>query len=1332
MASALIGRLDPYESSESWTSYQERLEQYFLVNDIADEKKTAALLTLLGEKSYGLLRNLTSPDKPSTKTFKELCDLLQAHLSPKPIVIAERFRFHKRNQVRGESVNDYMAVLRKLSEHCQFGTALNDTLRDRFVCGLNDETTQKKLLSMEACDLKKAIDVARAMETATKDAAELQSSTSSVNKVFKSKKQGRVSVTSKPKASTPSNCIHCGRNNHESAKCRLKDAICHFCKNKGHIQKICLKAKKNRVNNVENDNDQQGDILYVNSMRSERINKITVKPQIDGKAVEMEVDTGAAATLIPIDKFRQHFGDVKLDPPRSTLKTYSGETLSQAGCKEVNVTYNGQNRKLTLCVVNSTGPILLGRDWLRYIRLDWNKLIPVHNVNTDTVNKSVDDILKKHQSVFEDGIGHVKGIRAKLVLKENATPKFMKARPVAYSLKPKVERELDNLERQGIISKVKTSNWATPVVPVVKSNGDVRICGDFKATVNPQLEVEQYPLPRAEDVFANLSNGQKFSKLDLRQAYLTLECEEESKDLLTINTLKGLYRFNRLVYGISSGPSIWQRTMDQILQGIPGVQCILDDMVVTGSDDAEHLENLDRVLGRLAEFGLRVNRDKCAFLQDRITYCGHVIDKQGLWKCDDKINAVLNTPRPTDVRTLRAYLGLLNYYHRFLPDLATVVKPMHELLEKQRKFVWSKECDASFERSKQLLTSQQCLTHFDPRLPLLLATDASPWGISGILSHIMPDGQEKPIAFASKSLSKTQLKYSQLDKESTAIHWAVNKFYAYLYGRKFTLITDCQPLTAIFNPHKSIPVTAAARLQRYAIFLSGFDYDIRYKSTKQNSNVDALSRLPVKSTADQDEDDECSVYYTSQIDQLPVSSAEIARETRRDKLLSRVYEHVATGWPPDACVENQALKPYFTRRNELSIHQGVIMWGCRVVVPIKLRSRVLQVLHTGHLGIVKTKGIARSYVFWPGIDSELEQMIKRCHGCQMQKKAPTQVNVHPWEWPTSNWERIHIDYAGPFLGRMFLVVVDAHSKWPEVVEMQSTTAEKTIQALRTIFGRNGLPRQICTDNGNQFTSQEWADFMKANGIVHYRTSVAKPSTNGQVERFNSTFKSSLRAMNKESGNLNAKLNSFLLSYRNAVHATTGESPAKMFLGRNLRSRLDLVKPDTKSTVQNSRMKMAMSDAHKFREIDLGQTVLVRDYRPTANSKWVTGTIISRDGNLMYKIDIGNGQVWRRHIDQIVKSNELEQSYGARENITDSSQIDISDKTSQPLASKPSDTVQMPLQSHDRVQTPSDITLSDKQPNEENKLSDKNKQTDLGVERRYPTRVRTAPDRLGYN
>ena len=345
---------------------------------------------------------------------------------------------------------------------------------------------------------------------------------------------------------------------------------------------------------------------------------------------------------------------------------------------KTNVEYKDQQPLLLdLYVVKNKGPVLMGRDWLYKIRPDWYAIKSLKASQTPPIAKErLQTMLDKYSDVFEDKLETFKSAKANLTLKEDSKAHFCKARAVPDALRPKVKEELRRLQNEGILTKVEWSDWATPIVPVPKKDGSVRICGDYKGTVNPELQAEQYPLPRIEDIFAKLSGGQKFSKIGLRQAYHQLEMEEDSKKYLTINTHMGLFQYNRLVFGITSAPAIWQRTIDQVLEGTSGTSCILDDMIITGKDDAEHLANLEEVLRRLQLHGLRANKAKCEFFK-------------------------------------------------------------------------------------------------------------------------------RPIAFASRTLTKTEQKYAQIDKEALSIIWGVKKFHMYLFGRSFTLYTDHQPLTSIFHPRKA-------------------------------------------------------------------------------------------------------------------------------------------------------------------------------------------------------------------------------------------------------------------------------------------------------------------------------------------------------------------------------------------------------------------------------------------------------------------------------------------------------------------------------------------------
>jgi len=306
------------------------------------------------------------------------------------------------------------------------------------------------------------------------------------------------------------------------------------------------------------------------------------------------------------------FPNTPLVATKTILKTYSGEKIAPEGKLHVRVEFNNQVKDLTLYVFKTRGPALFARDWLHQIRLDWKLICVIAKEQpTQDTQEKLEELLDKYSEVFQDDIGTRKSRKAKLGLKEGSQPKFCKARLVTHALKLKVDTELKRMEREGILHKVKFSGWATPILPVVKPNGTVRICGDCKVTVNPQLQTEEYPLPGIDDIFAKLAGGQKVTKIDLKQAYHQMEVEEESQEYLTVNTHQGLYRYNHLVFGIISAPAIWQRAIDQVLKGVEGTSCILDDMIITGKDDQEHLDHLEEVLKRLKGHSLRANLEKC-------------------------------------------------------------------------------------------------------------------------------------------------------------------------------------------------------------------------------------------------------------------------------------------------------------------------------------------------------------------------------------------------------------------------------------------------------------------------------------------------------------------------------------------------------------------------------------------------------------------------------------------------------------------------------------------------------------------------------------------------
>ena len=1226
--------------SESISSYLERADLYLRASGVREERTVAVFLSAVGLTAYTVLRDLCRPELPETKSYDELKRMLKQQYEPKPLVIAERYYFGQRNQAPGESIADYVAELRRMSAHCEYGNFLDQALRDRLVAGLRSEVLQRQLLSEEDLTLKQAIQRAQAFEAAETNSKALKGSEPTVQK---------VAAKSSPAVFPP--CFRCGRDNHQPEECRFRNAKCHNCGRTGHISPVCRSSGrasgrfrrddcksryKKRQSTVRNkwiagrDTEETSDsdelpILPIRGSGASRPYHVDLL--VDDQPLHMELDTGAAVSIISESQQRAVFPSATLEKSDMLLKTYTGECMSVVGEMHVDVQYSEQRKPLTLIVVEGDGPPLLGRNWLEHLTLDWKSIGSVSS-NKETA-RALEELLSSHSAVFRDELGTVQPFRAKLHVQPGARPKFCKARPIPYAIKGAIDRELDRLESAGIIQSVPYSDWAAPIVAVPKGDGRFRICGDYKVTVNPVLDIDQYPLPKAQDLFSSLAGGRKFTKLDLSQAYLQVMLEEESRQYLTINTHRGLYQFLRMPFGVASAPAIFQKTMDQVLLGIPAVSCYIDDILITGANDAEHLQNLARVLDRLAHHGMTVKREKCLFMKQSVEFLGYRIDAEGTHPTADKLKAVKRAPTPRNVQELRSFLGLINYYGNFIPNLSTLLHPLNRLLQHDTKWNWTPECAEAFKSAKEMLTSSSVLVHYDPSLPLRVAADASASGLGAVLSHVMPDDTERPVAFASRTLSATEKKYAQVEKEALGLIFAVKKFHSYLYGRRFTLLTDHKPLLAILGPKKAIPALAAARLQRWAILLSAYSYDIAYKSSSNHNNADGLSRLPLPESDCTSSIPSC--FNLAQIQALPVSSTSIQRASRTDPILSKVIQYTRKGWPVRV---SDAFKPFSTRRNELTVEGNCLLWGTRVVIPKRLQATLLEELHRDHPGVSRMKALARSYLWWPNLDREIESCVKQCEPCQAVKGNPAPAPLHPWIWPTRPWMRVHLDFAGPFYGKMFLISVDAHSKWPEVVEMSNTTAQKTIDELRKLFAAYGLPEQIVTDNGPQFTADEFTHFLKENGVKHIRCSPYHPSSNGAAERFVKTFKQAMKAGHRDGRSLQHRLANFLLTYRTTPHATTNEAPCLLFQGRSLRTRLDLIRPNLQKTVSDKQavQKSNHDGCSILRDLYVGQSVLVRNLRPGLD--WLRGTIVRKLGPLSYLVELDDGRLWKRHIDHI--------------------------------------------------------------------------------------------------
>ena len=339
---------------------------------------------------------------------------------------------------------------------------------------------------------------------------------------------------------------------------------------------------------------------------------------------------------------------------------------------------------------------------------------------------------------------------------------------------------------------------------------------------------------------------------------------------------------------------------------------------------------------------------------------------------------------------------------------------------------------------------------------------------------------------------------------------------------------------------------------------------------------------------------------------------------------------ILQGW---TYTTSEELQPYQQRQDQLSVHDGCVLLGSRAVIPPAGRTKVLEELYQGHPGITRMKGLARSFVWWPGMDKELEQKVKFCANCQQYQNTPAAAPLHPWEWPKRPWSRIHVDYAGPFLGKMFLITVDGYSKWIDAQVVNTATSYTTVERLRTLFATHGIPEVLVTDNGTPFTSTEFSEFTKRNGIRHVRVSPYHPSSNGLAERAVKTFKEGMKKAGNK-GSIECRMARLLFQYRITPHSTTGVSPAELLLGRCIHSHLGQLRPDLSTRVESKQEAQKRNHDNQVhpRTFQMGDPVFVRNFGrgPT----WLSGNIEEIRGPLSYSVSLTNGQIVRKHIDQI--------------------------------------------------------------------------------------------------
>ena len=589
-------------------------------------------------------------------------------------------------------------------------------------------------------------------------------------------------------------------------------------------------------------------------------------------------------------------------------------------------------------VIEGVGRTLLGRETAEVLNLLFNGPLQANNVTSGQLES---DIRAKYKSLFS-GVGLLKGYELKLHVDESVKSVVQHVRRVPFGLRNKVEKKLDELLDLDIIEEVPegTSVWVSPLVVVPKSDGDVRVCVDMRRA-NEAIIRERHPIPTVEELLYDLNGSAVFSKIDLKWGFHQILLSKESRHVTTFLTHRGLYRYKRLLFGVTSAPEKYQQVIKDALRGCAGVANIADDIIIHGKDIEEHDRRLYAVLDRLSEVGLTVNSEKCEFRLTKLTFFGHDLTSNGVNPSEEKVADTRDARTPKDASEVRSFMGLVQYSAKFMPDIATVAKPIQELTKKGVAFKWGVEQQTAFQALKRLITQAETLAYYKVGCKTRIVADASPVGLGAVLTQKQGETW-RVISYASRSLTDVERRYSQTEKEALALVWACERFSMYVSGQPFELEADHKPLEHNYS-RTSKP---CARIERWVLRLQGFDFRVVYRPG--NTNIaDSLSRLNSVNQLDRGEDYDFVRAVEESCVPVALTPKGIEQASFEDAELRQVRNCVMSrNWE---CT----LPSYAHVKDELSTYGELLLRGTRIVIPKILRDNVVKLAHEGHQGVVK-------------------------------------------------------------------------------------------------------------------------------------------------------------------------------------------------------------------------------------------------------------------------------------------------------------------------------------------------------------------------------------------
>lgn len=1265
--------------TENFRLFKHKLQLYFEDEEITDKVKQARkILRAIGDEGLRRLYGsaLTEEDQKDP-------DMLFAFFKSQLPAQSVNFRIHRLQLMRfqinnSESIDNFVTRVRSHAVKCDFGddNELQERIIELVIASTPYEEFRKELLTKEkGFTIKETLELGRKYEAIAESTVQLK------QMHISEPESGNIAAirTSHKTKSKP--CSNCGRV-HKKRQCPAYNSNCDECGKKGHWASVCRssdKPDKRHKSRTRSSQRRQERYRRHSRSKSPQRNRSESKSNVDAieyetvldtinidsferreafttlpcklptakktVGVKLKLDTGASGNTIPLRMLKQVYSENELnkilDKELIKLTAYNGEPIEYLGSVNAKLFWGEKWFDTKLYVVNVTEktPAVLGLKSCEEMGL-----VSV-NVSSIKEPKSIDsvDALRKHYPEQFDTIGRFEGT-AKLHLKDDAQPFVAAPRKCPINLKDKIKDELESMEEKGVIRKISEhTEWVSSVCFVAKPNGSLRVCLDPKK-LNENLKRCVHKIPTVEELNPLFAGAKYFSKLDAKAGYWSVVLDEGSQPLTTFRSPLGQrYCFTRLPFGLNVSQDIFQEKMDEILEDLEGVVSIADDVCVTGKTEEEHDQNLVNLMERAKSKGLVFNSDKCAIKQESITFFGNVYSAKGISPDPGKVEDIQEMPAPQNKDELRRFLGMLTYLSQFIPHFSDRCTVLRDLLKQDTPWFWDKEHQQAFEFIKGTISDKSTLQYFDTNKPVTLEVDASQRGL-GVA--VLQDNH--PVAYASRALTDTQSRYSNIEREMLAIVFGCERFHHLLYGKSFTVITDHKPLVTI---HQKPIHAAPARLQRMLLRIQGYNVSITYRPGTQMIVADALSRLPNPNKSG-DMDTNVIVHtidenpeFLREISMINVSKErqiQIQTETARDATLNALKDVIYTGWPENIKGLTQDLRPFWPYREELAVEAGVVFKGKQILIPETLRDDIMQKLHYSHMGIEKTRRLSRESVFWPNINKDIEKTCKQCPLCQEFQNKNKKEPLEPLEVPSQPWQYVSSDMF-EIRGKHFLLICDKFSKFPLVDEApEQATSQWVADTCKKYFSIFGKPQAMYTDNGPQFNGQAFKNFLKAWDITHITSSPMYPQSNGFIERQVGYVKPLI-----EKAMINGQdISLVLLNIRATPIDTKLKSPAELLFQRPVTTllprRSEAGNELEREALLQRRDAMVEYDCESSVKTPLpslhpGQKVRILSNK---NKRWFPGTIISSDGHpRSYKISTNNRIIRRNrsHIRPIVVS-----------------------------------------------------------------------------------------------